>query len=244
MLTRINRVVDSLKLSKPDKDEINRLIARPEVQAIISADEGEQIAHRQALLNELAAMPGNADKLKASAEKTVAKAVKRFEVAEIEYNAAKAEQLKAQLAFNFSDYPDLTRAKQIERELTASSDPRISEYRFEIGQLVGRVRTKMQYWHGKTPKTWVGGGEPRHFSNVDDVAAARVELDNGLLVLRELELSASTNGERTQRLKALTTALKTTLAKLDMNPPTIDKYGNVVAPIKDGAHIAEDVEAA
>lgn len=242
---RVSRIIESLKLTKTDHDELTRLVSRPEVLAILNADESEQIEHRKALIKEMGALPGNSVKAKASVEKDAAKAIQRFELAEAEYRAAKEALTTAQLACNYSDYSGRQRAQQIERELTAGSDPRISEYRHELGQLSGRVRTKMEYWHGATPKNWTGaGGEERYYSNVDDVTAARTELDNGLIVLRDLELSALTTGERTQRLKDLSHTLKGPLAKLDMHPPTLDEHGKVKPAERDGTRVLEQSAAA
>ena len=110
---KINKILDGLKLPKNDRAELNRLIARPEVQGVLMADEHEQITHRMALLKELAAIPGQVAKIAVSVEKDTVLANKRFELAEAEYKAAQAEFNKAQLASHYAGYQESLREKAI-----------------------------------------------------------------------------------------------------------------------------------
>ena len=238
--SRITQIIESLKLSESDRNEVKRLVARPEVQAVLAADEGEQIAHRKILIAEMAALPESSKLLTKSASDRADKLLKKFELAEIEYKRLRAELATAQLASTHADYSNLTRGRQIERELLASADPRIAEYRHEIGQLVGRVRSKCEYWQDTAPKSWTGsGGEKRYFNNIEDVKAASVALDGSLVKLRSLELAALTTGEISRGLEGLSNVLKAPLAALEMHPPVIDVFGKVRAGARDGSRLAE-----
>ena len=87
---RVNRIIESLKLTKTDRDELNRLVSRPEVRAILNADESDQIAHRKALIKEIEAIPGQVKKAHAAAEKEASLVTERFEAAEAAYKTAQA----------------------------------------------------------------------------------------------------------------------------------------------------------
>lgn len=237
---RVNRIIESLKLTKTDRDELNRLVSRPEVRAILNADETDQIKHRRALIKELEAIPAQIKKAHAAAEKEAKLVTEQFEAAEAAYKTAQAALIAVRATGSYIGYQETLRDKAIKNELIAGADPRVNEYRYEVGQIIGRVRSKMEYWIGRTPKNWVGnGGDEVLFSNVDDVAAAREELDKGLAVLHELELSAITTAETTQALNDLTHTLAAPLAKLDMFPPTLDEHGKVTPPHRDGSKVVE-----
>jgi hypothetical protein len=239
---RVTKIIESFRLPKSDREELDRILKRPELQAVFHADEREQIEHRKTLIKELKAIPGAIDKKAATHEKEVGVVFQRFEAAKKEYFAAMKEFEAMSLAGGYVGYQDNLRAKHIEHELTAGSDPRIAEYRFELGNIIGRVRSKCEFWITPAAKSWTGEGEPIYHSNADDVAQAREELDKGLVTLRELELSAITTGEMTQALKDLSSTLKGSLTKLDMHAPTIDEHGNVKAPQRDGERAIEQKE--
>jgi hypothetical protein len=244
MHVKINKIIDSLKLPKSDRAELNRLISRPEVQAIINADESEKIGLRKALLKEMADIPGKSVKRIAIIAKEAADAAKRFEMAEKEFDAARREHHTANLAATYGDYPDRLRVTQIERELMAGADPRIAEYRYEVGQLTGRLNMALKFWNGETPKTWAGAGKPKSFSNADDIDVARVELNKALVVLQELNFAAVTSYEITQALKDISSNLKGPLAEIEMHPPIINEFGEVKPPHRDGSMPIEETKAA
>ncbi|MDD5410913.1 MAG: hypothetical protein PHF31_05785 [Methylobacter sp.] len=239
---RVTKIIESFRLPKSDREELDRILKRPEVQAVFHADEREQIEHRKTLIKELKAIPAIVDKKKSTLEKEHAAVAQRLEAAEKEYREAKKAFNEASLADHYAGYQDNLRAKHIEHELTAGADPRIAEYRFELGNIIGRARSKFEFWQGHTPKNILGQRDVTYHSNVDDVAQARKELDKGLVTLRELELSAITTGEMTQALKDLSSTLKGSLNKLEMHPPTIDEHGNVEPAQRDGTRVIEQKE--
>lgn len=79
-----------------------------------------------------------------------------------------------------------------------------------------------------------------HFSNIDEITAAKAELNKALTRLHDLELSAMATNEITQALKDLTRNLTKPLQAIDMNPPTLDKHGVVIPPKPDGQKIILD----
>lgn len=241
---KINKILDGLKITKTDRAELNRLIARPEVQNVLMADEQEQIKHRKSLLKELALIPRKVAEAAALVGKDAEIAVKRFGQAEAEYKAAQAELTRARLAAHYAGYRESLRENVIKYELLAGADPRIADYRFEIDNMLGRLCMKMQYWIAHTPNNWAGGGDKVMFSNSDDVAAVRTALEKSLVTLQELQLSAVTGYEITQALKDLTHTLRDPLSKLDMHPPTLDKNGKVIPPKRDGERVILEEEVA
>jgi len=230
----INKLFQRLKLPKADRAEFDRILNRPEVQAVLNADEIERITARKTLIQELKGLPAQFTKAKALAESAAGAAVKRFDLAEAEFYAAKAGRNMAWMQASGLDQQMQGRERAIERELAAGADHRIAEYRFEINNLLGRVRVKEEYWfdHGGT---WVNGVQGIiQRSNIDDVISATDNLKNAVTALNDLQLSAATYTEVTQNLRGLSDTLKAPLAKLKMHPPTLDKFDNVKAPQKDG----------
>jgi hypothetical protein len=244
MNVRINKIIDGLKLPKTEREELNRLIQRPEVQAVINTDESEQIGLRKSLIKELSTLSGKDEKSHDSAAKALTLVERRWKQAQDEMIAANEALRVAQLASLYGDAKAKQRTQEIKRELTAGADPRIAEYRHEVGNITGRLSMMLKYWHGTSPKTWAGGGEPRHFSNVDDIAAARVELNKALVTLQELDFAAATNFEITQALKDISSNLKGPLAEIDMHPPIINEFLEVKPPYRDGTNPIEETKAA
>ncbi|MDO9164017.1 MAG: hypothetical protein Q8N35_17195 [Methylococcaceae bacterium] len=230
----INKLFKGLKLPKADRAEFDRILNRPEVQAVVNADEIERITARKTLIQELKGLPAQFTKAKALAERAAVAAVKRFDLAEAEFYAAKAGRNMAWMEASGLDQQMQGRERAIERELAAGADHRIAEYRFEINNLLGRVRVKEEYWFDHDG-TWVNGVQGTiQRSNIDDVISATDNLNNAVTALNDLQLSAATYTEVTQNLRGLSDTLRAPLAKLKMHPPTLDKLDNVKAPQKDG----------
>jgi len=230
----INKLFQGLKLPKADRAEFDRILNRPEVQAVLNADEIERITARKTLIQELKGLPAQFTKAKALAESAAVAAVKRFDLAEAEFYAAKAGRNMAWMQASGLDQQMQGRERAIERELAAGADHRIAEYRFEINNLLGRVRVKEEYWFDHDG-TWVNGVQGTiQRSNIDDVISATDNLKNAVTALNDLQLSAATYTEVTQKLQGLSDTLKAPLAKLKMHPPTLDKFDNVKAPQRDG----------
>lgn len=230
----INKLFKGLKLPKADRAEFDRILNRPEVQAVLNADEIERITARKTLIQELKGLPAQFTKAKALAERAAVAAVKRFDLAEAEFYAAKAGRNMAWMQASGLDQQMGGRERAIERELAAGADHRIAEYRFEINNLLGRVRVKEEYWFDHDG-TWVNGVQGTiQRSNIDDVISATDNLNNAVTALNDLQLSAATYTEVTQNLRGLSDTLRAPLAKLKMHPPTLDKLDNVKAPQRDG----------
>lgn len=235
----INKVLTSLKLTKADRNEIELILNRPEVRNVLYAHELDALEHRKALIKELKAIAPDSEKLKDQAAKERIEAEKRFELAEAEYYAAREALRVAQNASNYADYGNRQRAMQIEHELIATSDPRIADYRFYLGNILDRSRVKLNYWVSHGEKNFLGKSRVSHHSNIDDVKAAQSEINKGLIMFREIELSSLTNAEISQKLRDLSNALKGPLSKLEMNPPTLDENDAVKAPDPDGFKTVE-----
>jgi len=234
--TRITKILDGFKIHETDRKNIDRLLERPEVQAVFNNDEVEQIAYRKALIKELEAVPAQIESEKQALGKVHNVNVKRFEAAKTEYFAAMAEFYRTEAPASNSGYQLRLKEKHIKQELVDSSDPRIHEHYWHIRQLEGRIRSKIECFI-ESKKEWTGTTKSIFSSNADDVARARKEVNKALATLDALQLKAITSAEVTQALKEITNALKDPLGALDMFPPTIDEHGQVIQPHLDGAPI-------
>ncbi len=237
----IKRIIDDLKITPSDKKEVYRLLERPEVQEIINADQADRVERRANLVKELRAL--DPEKKRTKLEKETVVALAKFQDLEKEYYLAKQALSVAQLACHYASNGDDLRKLAIERELTAGADPRIAEYRFFIGCITGRVRSKIEFWQSSGAENWLGKSEITYQSNADDVANAQISLDKALCDLRDFELSAMTSDQITNSLKSVSKHLSGPLAALGMHAPTIDADDKVVAPKRDGERHIEQTQS-
>jgi|GEM_PF-3500764 len=238
--SKLNNIIDSLKLQKKDRAELDRILSRPEVKAVLDADENDQLERRKALAIELKAIPDKITQLHAEHLKGGDAVVARLKTAEKEYLAAKKAHHDLVLAGHYIGSPEKLRAKEITRELISGSDVRIHDFRFELDKIKDSIKLSEKYWIEHGPKNFLGKSETFMRSNMDDVNKAGEELQNGINLLNKLELAAKTNNEITQILINLSEHLVDSLKKLDKNPPTIDENGKVKPPMIDGNFVVKD----
>ena len=236
---KIRKIIKSFKLDKSDKDDLDRLLDMPEIQAILSADENNRIESRKALINELKDIPPLSAKLRDSAAKKADLAFQRFKAAEKEFLDARAAFSTESLASHYSDYKEMGRAGIIERELIAGADPRIADYHFELCEIKEKARHEIEIWPSSSGTNWLGKSIIVSKSNLNEVTAICEELTTCLAILKALQLLAVTAVEITMRLNGLSDQLKAPLAKLQMNPPTLDENNQVIPPLPLGANVVK-----
>lgn len=232
--TNITRIFKELKISKPDLEQIDRLLNRPEVQAVLGAEENEQIGHRKELIAELSLIPKKIETAKLAAKAQNEAIVKRWHKAEAEYfSALSAYKEMCQRDF-YTGASDERRARNIELELLSGSDQRITQYLNELSRVEGAVLSKFESWPVNIGRDWLGKLVAGIDSNGVDVDTARAAVLDACKNLRNMQLLALTYDEVTSRLKALTEILSPALWKLKIHPPTIDERNEVKAPLADG----------
>lgn len=237
----VNKIIAGLKISKPDRVELNKFLDRPDIQKILNSDEADRIARSRELIAKKAELPAAFKKAKAEAEKIAAAAVARFDAAEAEFYAARKARSEAWLVATGVDHRLGMEIKAIDEELRAAADPRLNEYRAEIRNLEYRARVADQYWMAKEERETEAMFGSRKYvvdvlvNNMEDVEAAREALAKTRTDLDAMQLAAMTTAEVTAALRKMTDDLIPVLRKLDgMNPPWLDEFNEVRPPNEDG----------
>lgn len=241
MNSKLNEIIKNLRLGKDGEKEIKRILSRPEVKAVLSADEGERIAHRRTLVTELAAIPGKI----AAAEKALAadakKISERYYRLEREFKEAELDYKQMCNRVSFVGYADQRRAMEIEKELWAGADVRIGDYGVSLNRIEGEARLKFKSWIEHTgERNWLGTAIAVRQSNGKIVDSALQEIGKAVDRLRAMRLEALTFDEVTSHLQAITERLRKPLADLELEPPRVNADGDVKEPLAYG--VVETVE--
>lgn len=237
----VNKLFNSLKISKHDRVELKKFIDQPDIQKILNSDEVGRIARSRELIAQKTALPAKYEKAIADAEKVAVAAVARFDAAETEFYAARKARSDAWLVCSGIKHSLGMEIKAIDEELRAAADPRLVEYRAAIGNLESRARVADKYWMGKEERETEGMFNNVKYvvdvlmNNMEDVNAARDALENVRIDLEAMQLAAMTTAEVTAALRKMTDDLIPVLNKLNgINPPWIDEFNEVRPPNEDG----------
>lgn len=237
----VNKIITGLKISKPDRVELNKFLDRPDIQKILNGDEADRLARRRELIAEKAELPGKFKKRQEEAGKAANAAAARFEAAEKEFYAAREANRIAALANDGAGHALGMQIKAIDDELRKGSDPRLEEYYFEIRNLESRARVADNYWMAKEERE--GGGMFGRgtyivdvlANNMDDVIAAGAALEKTRIEVEAMALQALSTAEITAALRKMTDDLIPVLNRLNgMNPPWLDLFNEVRPPNEDG----------
>ncbi len=238
----VKKIITGLKISKPDRVELNKFLDLPDIQKILNGDEADRLARRRKLIAEKAGLPEKFKTKQAAAEKSAIEAAKRLEAAEIEVRAAREANRLASLINSGIGYSLGMQIKAIDQELLAGADPRIEDYRIELWKMESDVRLADNGWFAreeiKTKDSW---GDERTYidtvfrTNIEDVQAGMTAVARSIAELNEMKLAAMTTAEVTAALRKMTDDLIPVLNKLNgINPPWIDEFNEVRPPNEDG----------
>ncbi|WP_446810289.1 hypothetical protein ACH50O_01450 [Methylomonas sp. 2BW1-5-20] len=192
------------------------------------------------MIAEKAELPAKFKKSQEDAAKVAEAAFARLRAAEAEFYAAREANRLAALVSGGVGHQLGMQIKAIDDELLAGADPRIADYRFEIGNIQGRARLADKGWIEHVEKKEEGLWGRVYFdrewrNNLEDVSSAMTLLDKTKNDLDALALSALSTAEVTAALRKMTDDLIPVLNKLSsMNPPWLDEFDEVRPPNEDG----------
>lgn len=212
-----------LRLTERQRTALGKLLDSRVVDQVLDADDQDNVTHRRALLAQRATLQREAAGELPAAEAQVREAVDQVARATAALREAQAIEAEARQRHHLAK-----RAKpidKIERELIASTDPRVRDYRFYLQALDGQVCISLQ--------TWPAGddfGRVTVQTNAEAIAAVRDVLRGSIASTHALELQAVSYGELTQELVELGERLAPALARLRLNPPQIANDGEIGPP--------------
>lgn len=242
---QLSNLIKNLKLDQKAREELDRVLALPEVEAILYREEHKIIANRRELLKRMSAVPDQHKKLIALAERRYVDSTDLVERLERELIEARASH---QFAGMLND--GAKRAMEIEvanlvTELHEGRDRRLDNLYEALDKLDDQARSLTQVWP-ENRKSTSGGLEVVYRSNIADMTAARDALAASKSKLESLALSVLSRSEITEAMAEICANLDKPLDSLDLVAPAIDESGAVTQPrIKTGVDLtAKRIEKA
>lgn len=237
--TKLTAIIKSLGLPKSDQEEIKRILGRPEALAVISADEADQLANRQLLVNELKEIPLKIAEAESAVVKNNQAIAERYYKAEIEYKKAEAEYKTMCQQAAWIGATHSRRAMDIQLELYETADHRIVDMLNQLGRVEYAVGGKFQTWIINEGRNFLGELVTKQGSNAAEVDAAFAEIRSARVRLNDMRLSVLTEDEVTQQLKAICNQLSECLKPLELAAPRINKDAEVKEPFAFGVALAD-----
>lgn len=241
MNAKLHEIITGLKLGRDNEKELKRILNRPEVKAVLAADEGERIAHRRTLAAELSEIPAKV----AAAERALAVDAKkigdRYSRLERELAEITPEYKQMCIRVSYVGFEYTRRAMDIEQELWKTADVRIVDYGTHLGRLEGEAQRKFESWLEHTgERNWLGQLIAARNSNGKSVDNALQALGKATSRLRAMRFEPLAFDEVTAELSALTESLRKPLAELKLAPPRVNADGEIKEPLAYG--VVETVE--
>ena len=216
-----------VKLGDRARDELDRLVASPEGQALLERDEAVLIAERAALVKRLAACPAKFAAAQAEAGKRAETAAKALHAAESALHAARDEVVSATAQNLAADVGEANERQELERELRETADPRLAEFSAHALDLDGLVNSCFasypvvtRHWLSKEKSTEI-------ISNRDQILEVRGLLKTASADALRAQLEPMTTLDVTELLQEHLSTLRPLLAPLNLHLLDIDEHGNL-----------------
>ena len=215
------------KLTPRARDELSRLIASPEAEALLARDEEKIVAERKLLAQRLAACAGRYAKAQAEAGVRSDAAAKALADAESALRVARDGYAEACRVALSADVGEANERQELERELRETADPRLAELAGHCDELGGVANSCFAH-RPVASRDWATGRiTTETVTNRAEVLAAREALRAvGADALR-LQLEPLTTHEVTERIQAHLSALEPLLGALGMLVLSIDEAGRL-----------------
>ena len=216
-----------VKLGDRARDELDRLVASPEGQALLDRDEAVLIAERKTLVTRLVACPAKYAAAQAAAARLGVTAAKVLAEAESALHAARDGYAEACRVTLSADVGEANERHELERALRELADPRLAELAGHCDELAGVANSCFAH-RPVASRDWATGRiTTETVTNRAEVLAAREALRTvGADALR-LQLEALATHEITERIQAHLLALEPLLGALGMLVLTIDEAGRL-----------------
>jgi len=227
----LQNLLKKLSLDSESREELDRVLSLPEVEAVLARSDERALEQRRHLLQQLREAPRRHKGAIAQAMQHAAAARERVHRAEIELDNAKASMTSAMSAELAAQVSETNECAALRSELRRSRDRRIDDLLLHLSVLDDGVRALIQVQPVMT-RTLAGDRELKYTSNEREVVAARTALSEAMHELeQDLTFSALGRTQMTERLAAVCMRLADPLAALDLGAPTLDERGEIQPPM-------------
>ncbi|MBZ0090962.1 MAG: hypothetical protein K8F27_01875 [Sulfuricellaceae bacterium] len=234
---QLANLIKNLKLGPDAREELDRVLALPEVEAILSREEHKTIAHRRELMKKLAGVPGRHSKSIEIANRKLAEAHHLAEKLEAELIEAKAAHRMAGMLADGAKREQENEQAELVAELHAGRDRRLDDLYLALDKLADQARGLVRIWP-QTYKSPLGSREVRYVGNSVEVEDARSSILAAQRKLEAFALGSMTRQEITDSMAEICANLVKPLDALDLVAPSIDESGAVTQPkVKTGVDL-------
>ena len=228
-MSSIATLVAELKVKLGDRarDELDRLVASPEGEALLRRDEESILASRRLLTKRLVEVGPKFAAAQVAAGKRGEAAAMALHAAESALHAARDEVVSATAQALAAQTGEADERQEIERELRDGADPRLAELAGHCDELAGVANSSFAT-RPVASRDWATGRiTTETVTNRAEVLAAREALRAVGADAMRLQLEALTTHEITERIQTHLSALEPLLAALGMLVLSIDEAGRL-----------------
>jgi hypothetical protein len=243
-MPQLRNLIEGLNLGKgPARDELDRVLAIPEVESILGRDEDQALAQRRSLIERLASAPKRHAKAIAQAAKLAEEGRARVLEADAAFFRARAELVPLASAEHATQYGLEKEIAEINQTLRAGRDRRLDDLLLHFHQLQDTCRHLGKVWPSHEGSRLYGNHWVKYHSNLEDMGAAQAALKASCERVEQWAHSAISKRDLTEQMALLCAGLEEVLfAKVELHAPTIDEYGEVKAPIHYTGRVADLVK--
>ncbi len=225
----VKNLIESLKLSGKAKDELDRVLALPEVEAILGREEAAMVAKRATLVERLENTPGQFSKRKQETTRALSAAMNTHDKAEQALRDAKDQLNHARANARATGFAEESQIGEIKAKLFAGRDPRLVDYLTAITNIEGSVRVALTVWPEVSPRDMWGHKETVVRSNVSEMNSALDLIREVRSDIDRMSYEALTREQVSKRLTHWTDALQPVLKPFSLIAPSLDEAGEVTA---------------
>jgi hypothetical protein len=245
---KIPNLLKELKLSKVAREELDKVLALPEVKSVFKRDEDEALTQRAAAVAALAAVPKKYARQLDEATKIVITAAKCLEDAKAKVPQQQQEYTAASAAVNAVETAQRLEDFYLREELREGADSRLTEFVLNLRVINDLVRAEWRLIEYKlSQSTYFGPSHSIEFlSNDDEIKQIREAIAKAMTACEQMQFEAVSGDDVAQRLTTFSQELEPMITKLSEGRivvPWIDAGGHVVMdrPQSRGGEIRQGV---
>lgn len=226
---KFRNLLAELRLSRVAREELDQVLAIPEVEQIIGREEEQELAERAELVKHMTNLPGKFENRIQEAVEAAKMATRRHEAAEKELVAARQAMFAAQAAAAALDREQNAERFEIERQLVEGADSRLDEFIHHLGRAESFIGASFQVTSIYTEKSWLTGERNTVTeTNLEAIQTARVLLNDAIRDCEAMRLEAISSVDVAERLTAWFHKLCPVVEQFKVHLPYIDAAGHVV----------------